>query len=307
MADSVALLDLGSNAVRFLLVQVTPGAEYRVLREERIQTRLGDSPSGQLPARAVRDTLRGVRRFLQDVRNGQDPRVVAIATAAVREASNAEDLLGPLRREDGVAVRVLSWEEEARLGAVAVVRSLPFRRGIVADLGGGSLQLTQVHDDEIQPLASLPLGAVRATRRHLHRDPPDPDEIVALRREVWRHVLPVLPKTTDGKTMAGVGGTIRTLARLHLAGANGQNPSRHGLRIDRGAVTALRARLEVLPTSRREELPGLKAERADIIVAGAVVVEELMAIGGFPALTICMQGVRDGLLICETFKASAAA
>ncbi len=307
MADQVALLDLGSNAVRFLLVQVTPGAEYRVLREERIQTRLGDSPSGLLPARAVRETLRGIRRFLQDVRNGADPRVVAIATAAVREAGNAEDLLGPLRREDGVAVRILSWEEEARLGAMAAARSLPFRRGIVADLGGGSLQLTQVQDGEIHPLASLPLGAVRATRRHLHRDPPDPEEIVALRREVWRHVLPVLPKTNGGKTMAGVGGTIRTLGRLHLVGSNGQSSSRHGLRIDRAAVAALRARLEALPLDRRGQLPGLKAERADIIVAGAVVVEELMAIGGFSALTVCMQGVRDGLLICETFMESLAA
>ena len=120
-------------------------------------------------------------------------------------------------------------------------------------------------------------------------------------------MLPVLPKTNGGKAMAGVGGTIRTLGRLHLAGTNGQTPSRHGLRIDRGAIAALRARLEVLPIDRRGELPGLKAERADIIVAGAVVVEELMAIGGCPALTVCMQGVRDGLLIGETFKAGLAA
>ena len=79
------------------------------------------------------------------------------------------------------------------------------------------------------------------------------------------------------------------------------------LRIDRAAITTLRARLEALPIKRREDLPGLKAERADIIVAGAVVVEELMAVGGYPAVTVCMQGVRDGLLIRETFKESLAA
>jgi exopolyphosphatase/guanosine-5'-triphosphate,3'-diphosphate pyrophosphatase len=87
----------------------------------------------------------------------------------------------------------ICWEEEARLGAIAAVRGLPLRRGIVADLGGGSFQLAQAKNGEIHPLASLPLGAVRATRRHLHHDPPDPKEIVALRREVWRRVLPVLP------------------------------------------------------------------------------------------------------------------
>src|SRR5215468_5107434 len=152
MAELVALLDFGSNAVRFVLARVKPGVGFRVLRQERTQTRLGGGRPGTLPTAAVDDTLRAVRRFLREVRRYQDkagePRplkFIAVATAAVRDADNRERLLGPLRRDEGIEVRVLSGPEEARLGASAAIADLPRRfDGMVADLGGGSLQLSTV-------------------------------------------------------------------------------------------------------------------------------------------------------------------
>ena len=121
MAERLAVLDLGSNAVRLVLASVTPGVEFRVLRQERVQTRLAANRRGLLPRRAVDETIRAVRAFLGEVRNGKPTRVMAIATAAVRDAPNADKLLGPLERETGVEVRVLSGTEEARLGAAAVL------------------------------------------------------------------------------------------------------------------------------------------------------------------------------------------
>ncbi len=103
--------------------------------------------------------------------------MVAIATAAVREATNREDLLAPLRLEEGVDVRVLSGEEEARLGAFAALRSLSFRNGVVVDLGGSSLQITQVCNGDISTTASLLLGAVRTTQQFLTNDPPPEQEL----------------------------------------------------------------------------------------------------------------------------------
>ena len=121
MSERLAVLDLGSNAVRLILATVTPGVEFRVLRQERLQTRLAAHRRGRLPRAGVEQTLRAVSRFLAEVREDSTPRVVAVATAAIRDAPNADRLLGALRRDEGVKVRVLSGPEEARLGASAVL------------------------------------------------------------------------------------------------------------------------------------------------------------------------------------------
>src|SRR4030095_17055926 len=111
-------------------------------------------------------------------------RVRAVAAAAVRGASNGERLLGPLRRRDKVEVRILSGREEALLGALAVQSSMRLDDGLVADLGGGSLQLTRLRKGHVASTSAVPIGAVRMTQRHLHRDPPVPRELTDLRTEV---------------------------------------------------------------------------------------------------------------------------
>src|SRR5262249_61436881 len=138
------ILDLGSNATRLLLARVDPGDGFRIVRDQRVQTRLGGGPPGKLSRAAIARALETVRSFLASVGGGTKPRVLAVATAAVREAANQGHLLEALRRRDGIDVRVLSTEDEARLGALAALQTLPFRDGVVIDLGGGSLQITRV-------------------------------------------------------------------------------------------------------------------------------------------------------------------
>jgi exopolyphosphatase/guanosine-5'-triphosphate,3'-diphosphate pyrophosphatase len=301
MPELVALLDLGSNAARFLLARISPGVGYRVLREERVQTRLGSGRSGRLPREAVEATLTSARRFLRHVGdNGHAPRVVAVATAAVRDAANRELLLGALRERDAVEVHVLSGPEEARLGALAALRSLSIRNGVVADLGGGSLQLACIRGGRIGPVASLPLGAIRLTRRFLHRDPPTRREMRALREEVRRHVLDAVSAARAPGHLVGLGGTVRALARMHLAAHPSHRAGRHGLRLSESDVSAIRERLERLPLAKRRRVRGLKAERADVIVAGVLALEELMLSGEYATLTVCTRGVRDGVLWRET-------
>jgi exopolyphosphatase/guanosine-5'-triphosphate,3'-diphosphate pyrophosphatase len=300
VSELIALVELGSNATRCLLARITPRVGFRVLAEDRVQTRLGGGRAGVLPGAAVEATLRAVRRFLRRARDGHDPRVVAVATAAVREAENRERLLGPLRRDDGIAVRVLSPRQEARLGAIAAVRALGLRDGVVADLGGGSLQLTRLRAGRLVSSTSLPLGAVRSTRRFLRHDPPTSRELRALRRAVREGLLGALPPAQRGEDLVALGGTVRTLARMHLASRGETGRSREGLRLHQSDVTAIRERIEGLPQGRRR-LAGLKAERADVILAGAIVVEELMTFGGYLSVTVTTHGVRDGLLLRETF------
>ena len=306
MAERLAVLDLGSNAVRLVLASVTPGVEFRVLHQERVQTRLAANRRGLLPRRAVDETIRAIRDFLCEVRNGKTTRVMAIATAAVRDAPNADKLLRPLERETGVEVRVLSGTEEARLGAAAVLWHRPIERGAIVDLGGGSLQVTRVRAGRISRVASVPLGVVRTTLRFLKHDPARASEIAALRRETRDRLLGVLPRAEAGDPLIGLGGSLRALGRILLRSA-GRDDALGGLRMRRGEVTALRARLEPLTVRQRRRVRGLRVERADVILAGAVVIEELMTLGGYEVLTVSSEGVRHGLLIRETFRRAATA
>src|SRR6267142_1351218 len=210
--ELVAIVDLGSNAVRFLLAKVKPDKGYRVLVEERVRTRLGDGALGTLPRAAIDDTLRAVHRFFAEHRtDGRGPRVVAIATSAVRDARNRDRLLAPLRYREGIEVQVLSARDEARLGTEAALRSLDFDDALVADLGGASLQLSRVRGRRVVDALSLPLGAVRTTRRYLRHDPPRPRELRALRQAVREQLVDVLPPARRGDLLVGLGGTVRTL------------------------------------------------------------------------------------------------
>jgi len=307
MPERVAVLDVGSNAVRLVLARVTPGVEFRVLRQERVQTRLAGNRRGLLPRAAVEHTIRAVRRFLAEVRRRGSPRVIAVATAAVRDAPNADRLLGTLRGEAGVDVRVLSGPEEARLGATAVLWSRPISRGAIVDLGGGSLQVTRVREGRIARVASVPLGAVRTSVRFLKHDPPHAREINALRRETRDRLLGVLPRAEAGDALIGIGGSLRALGRIFLRSVNRRGASLRGLKLRREHVTAVRARLEPLSVRQRRRIHGLKAERADVILAGVVVIEELMTLGGYEVLTLADEGVRHGLLFEETFRRASSA
>jgi exopolyphosphatase/guanosine-5'-triphosphate,3'-diphosphate pyrophosphatase len=172
---------------------------------------------------------------------------------------------------------------------------------MVADLGGSSLQLSRIRARKMVSTASVPLGAVRTTRRFLRRDPPSSRQLQALRDEVRARLRGALPPAERDEVVVGLGGTVRTLASIHLKSHPGERRHRHGLRLLQADVTAIRERLEGVSRRRRRTIRGLKAERADIILAGAVVLEELLVFGGYRALVVCTRGVRDGLLLRETF------
>ena len=244
-----------------------------------------------------------MRRFVSNhASDGHVPRIVAVATSAVRDARNRERLLAPLRRNEGIEVRVLSARAEARLGVAAAIESLPFEDGVVADLGGSSLQLSRVRHRKVLSVASLPLGAVRTTRRFLRHDPPTPRELRAFRNSIRAEMLGVMPPAGRGEVMVGLGGTIRTLGGIHLGAHRGERKHRHGLRLYQSDVTAIRERLEAVSRQKRGRIRGLRRERADIILAGAIVVEEAMVFGGYLRLVVCTRGVGDGILLRETFN-----
>jgi exopolyphosphatase / guanosine-5'-triphosphate,3'-diphosphate pyrophosphatase len=270
----VGVVDLGTNSTRLLVADVDGDRVDEVSRSTTI-TRLGEGVDERrklmpLPVARVRNALSQYRRELQEL--GAE-RVLAIGTSAVRDAENGEAFLGEIEWSYGFASRLLSGAEEAELTRRGVANGRVLDNGtLVLDVGGGSTELVTAGDR-----TSLDVGSVRLTERHLHSDPPTPDELESAAEEV-RAELPAL----DAGDAIGVAGTITTLAALELGG---YDPERvHGHRLSRDAVEAQLERLASLPLVERRELPGLEPERAPVIVGGAVVVREVLDSYGLDGL-----------------------
>ena len=262
----VGVVDLGTNSTRLLVADVHDGRVEEVARELTI-TRLGEGVDERrklLPVAVarVRNVLSDYRRELE--RLGAE-RVLVLATSSVRDAENGEAFLGEIEWSYGFTTRLLSGEEEAELTrrGVAGGRELD-PDGLVLDIGGGSTELITEHRQ-----ISIDVGSVRLTERFLYSDPPTGEEVDSAARAV-RELLPDL----QPREAIGVAGTITSLAALELGDYDAGRI--HGYHLSRDAVETQLERLSSLTVAERRELPGLDPERAPVIVAGAVIADEVM-------------------------------
>lgn len=278
-----AAIDIGTNSVRLLVADVTqsPRSSPRlrpVLRHLQI-TRLGErlAPGGRIHPGPAARTAAAVKRFAAAAARAGATNPVLVATHALRTAQNPDALLSRLDRP----VRILTGHEEARLGYRGVLAGLGPRhrpsRLMVIDIGGGSVELTWGDRARIEGSVSLPAGAVVLTERFLAHDPPSPREVVALREYLARTLDPALPAAEPPRRIVGVGGTITTMAAIAQR-LSPYDPNRvHGFRLSRRAVELVMEELVAHTVAQRRRLPGLQPERADIIAAGAVVLQRLLA------------------------------
>lgn len=306
----IAVIDIGTNAIRLLVGESDGGGDYRVLERRRERTRPGGGleESGRIAPDAFDASLRALGRL--HARAGElgagDLRVVA--TAALREARNAATFVEEVRGRLGFQIQVLTPDEEARLALGSARRrfDLGSGRAAIADIGGGSTEIVLVAAGEVEWTGSLPLGAVRLTERFLRSDPPAPEERESLRRhvdEVLRTVPGGLgpagePPVASGPLFIGSGGTFTTLAAMAAAAGRADRVEPAA---PRGASTdelrALLTTAAAVPIAARRELPGLEPERADIIVAGLEIAERLATRLGAGEVRVNEGGILDGLLL----------
>ena len=284
----VGVVDLGTNSTRLLVADVHGGRVDEVARRLTI-TRLGEGVDERrkllpLPMARVRNVLADYRRELDEL--GAE-RVLTIGTSAVRDAENGEAFLGEIEWSYGFSTRLLRGEQEAMLTFSGVADGRPLGpETLVLDVGGGS---TELISDGVH--ASLDIGSVRLTERFVHSDPPARDELEACAASV-RDVLPVELHPTKA---IGVAGTVTTLAALELGA---YDPKRvHAYRITREAVDAQLDRLASLQLAERRELPGLEPERAPVIVAGAVIVREVLERYGLEAIEASERDLLHGAAV----------
>lgn len=293
----VAVIDLGSNTCRLVVFSAAPGYAFRLEDQIRevVRLRQGLTKNGLAPSAVERAlfTLRLFKRFCDSYPVVQ---ILAAGTSAVRDAADGEAFVRRVRREVGLDVRILSGEEEAYYGALGALNEAPVQEGVVLDIGGGSAQLSQIQRRRFVRGLALGLGALQLTERFVRSDPPSAEDLAAVQAEIDAQLDGVgwLTAVGDG-CLVGVGGTIRNLARIEMARLKSPLSTLHGAVLSLDGLQETIDRLRALPLGKRERLLGLNSDRADIILAGALVVRTVMQRLGVVAMRVSEGGLREGL------------
>jgi exopolyphosphatase / guanosine-5'-triphosphate,3'-diphosphate pyrophosphatase len=278
----IAVLDLGTNSTRLLVADVQGGRVTELERRTNV-TRLGErvESTGRLADDAIERVFETVAAYRRAIDRLDAQRTLALATSAVRDAENGDEFRAALRDRFGVEARTISGEEEARLTFLGATngRDDPGAETLVLDIGGGSTEFVvglPAADPEFH--ASARLGSVRHTERHLHDDPPSPDQVADLARDVELIVREDVPQDIRERVLEGVAvaGTATSLAAIDQ-GLDPYDPERvHGYRLVLGACERMLAMLAAKPLEERRQVTGLHPDRAPTIVAGAVILVEAM-------------------------------
>jgi exopolyphosphatase/guanosine-5'-triphosphate,3'-diphosphate pyrophosphatase len=292
----LAVIDMGSNTFRLVVFSHRAGGAFQLVDEIRDAVRLsgGAGPEGLRPE-AIERAAHTARLYAAFCGAAEIDAVEAVATSAVRDAANRARALEALSAGGRLPVRVLSAEEEAWYGYLGAVNSTTLGDGCVLDLGGGSLQLTQVVGRGLERAISRPLGAVRMTEALLPGPRATRGELKALRKHVSRELASVPWLEQAGRRMVGIGGTVRTLATMDQRRSRYPLDELHGYPLARESIEELIEAMAAMPASERGRLPGLKQDRADITLAGAVVVSTVLERAGVDRLEACAQGLREGI------------
>lgn len=301
--ERFAAIDVGSNSVRLLVAEYDPASGLNVIDELKDQPRLaaGLARTGRLDDAAIERALQALARMREVCRRRDVKRIAAVATAAVREAENGPRFVRRVRRELEIPLRIIDAETEAALSYRSVAHHfrLAGERTLVADIGGGSLELIGAVDGLVELSVSLPLGAVRLTELHLPGDRAAHKEIAQLRGWVRKQ----LKRGVSGRgwaaaTIIGSGGTFTSLGRMVQARRGlPESDTVHGVSVTAAEVEQLLDWLASRSPEQRSEVPGLSPERADIILAGLAVTAELLDRVRSPTLTVSAFGLREGLLL----------
>ena len=300
----IAAIDIGTNSVHMIVVRVRPDFSFEVIDREKEMVRLG---AGGLDGRALTPSamnaaLQALTKFkrLADSYGVDD--IVAAATSATREAENGGDFLDAIVQHAGIRAKVIPGPEEARLIHLAAAYGIDLAggQGVVIDIGGGSTEITLGSLTEVTLAKSFKVGVIRLTERFVKSDPLDPaDErrlVKHIRREVSGHLSQILKRKFT--RVIGTSGTILSLGAL-AAGENGQSvPTElRNVRVPAKALHRLRKKLVAMDQRQRLQVPGLDPRRADLSVAGSVLLDTIVRLLGVSEFTLCDLALREGLVL----------
>ncbi|MDR0965615.1 MAG: Ppx/GppA family phosphatase [Myxococcales bacterium] len=313
----VGVIDIGSNAIRLQVVRLFQDGGFRVIADERDPIRLGTEVfrSGMLSTQAMADALQTLARFSELARSHGAQELRSVGTSAMREAKNGQSFAREIETSIGLKVEVISGEREAQLIARGVLSGfqVPARKFVLADIGGGSTEISVVDRGHNRFGISLPLGSARLTERFCHSDPLSGADERALREfiraELERSIPSALLPCPTLVGSAGTFGAVGNFIRRRVSTDSGKDA--------RGNAISSRTKFSFLDLTRtctclcamdlsaRRSARGIEERRAEIIVAGALLLHELGQFFSVETFRGARRGLRDGLMLEELEKLGA--
>jgi exopolyphosphatase/guanosine-5'-triphosphate,3'-diphosphate pyrophosphatase len=298
--EVLAVIDIGSNSGRVVVFERDRVGHLRTLAGSRASLRLVHDVDerGELSDATMARTMEAVRDFQAIAAGAGAGRIVAVATAAMRDAGNGALFAQRLRRELGIGLEIIDGEAEARYGFNGAIRGLSVSNGLLFDLGGGSMQLTRFAARRRGTDLSLPFGALRLSEQFLDSDPPTRKQVRRLRDHVRGQLAAAgVRRLRQGERLVGTGGTLRNLAKIDRQERRYPIGELHGYELPTDRLEDVVDLLAETKEKRRDDLPGLSAERADSIVGGAVAIQTLAEFVRAPHIVVSGQGVREGIAL----------
>ena len=300
----IAAIDIGTNSVHMIVVRVRPDLSFEVIDREKAMVRLGAGglDGKELTTEAMGAALQALSKFKRLAESHTVDKILAAATSATREARNGGEFLSRIEAETGIRPRVITGAEEARLIHLAAVYGVDVggARAVVIDIGGGSTEITLGTATSVQAAKSFKIGVIRLTERFVKSDPlSGRDE-----QKLTKHILSEIDRhceqitSTGFDRVIGTSGTILSLGTVATAMSDGAIPSElRNLRVGAKQIRRLRKEVVGLSLAQRLTIPGLDPRRADLVVAGGVLLDTILRRLGAEDITLCDLALREGLVL----------
>lgn len=309
----LAAIDIGTNSIHMVVVKIDPSLpSFNIVGKEKDTVRLGDfcEATGDLTEKAMTRGVKSLKRCMQIARSFNADDIVAVATSAVREAGNGQVFIDRVKQEVGLSINLIAGEEEARRIYLGVISGMELKGKphVIVDIGGGSTEIILGRGGAHDFLSSSKVGAVRLTSRFVTTDPISKKEYEYLKayiRGVLEPTIDSLKKKLTKLDLAdeplkliGTSGTIECLVLLVAMERTGVEPDPlNGYRLTYDELSEWINRLRKMPASERLNLPGMSERRAEIIVAGALILQSTMELLGVDQLKICERALREGVVV----------
>ena len=299
----LAFIDIGTNTILCLIAELKTDGSFDVLDDLAEITRLGQGvhQTRTINPEGEERSFKVLERYLERCKGLNVEAIIAVGTSALRDARNSAEVRARFREQLGLDVRVISGDEEAAYSFLAVQQGLPLKQQelLVIDVGGGSTEFIRGNEAGVSQAVSINIGSVRLTEQFLHSDPVQEEECEKMMAAIER-ALAQLPrswlKDSSILTLIGIAGTCTTLAAVEKKLTNYSHGEVHG-----GLLTLdeVRRQIELFqskPIEERKAIPGLEPKRADVILAGACLIEKIMTLFHSERIIVSDHGVRYGLL-----------
>lgn len=298
--ENLVVIDLGSNSVRMTISEIDGAGNHKTIEQVKRYVRLSENMGEDriLQPESIARTLTALGEFKKIYSQLDKPDIQAVATAAVRQASNQKQFLKLVKDKLGLSFNVISGATEARYDYLGVVNTLPVVNGLLVDTGGASSELILVQNHQMKQVVSIPLGSVTLSQSYLESDVIKADslfEAMTFVNSVFNDVWWLREATN--LPIIGLGGANRTLAKINRRKKNFLNfEDVHGYKLSSEDVYATLIQLLGLDLAGRKKVPGLSKDRADIIIGGLIPVTLLMRLLDSQQITFSNAGLRDGIL-----------